>query len=107
MQASHTRLACRYARSFGTHPIGRSGCVQSVVYLGSGYVVTEPEAQNYFPATAMATLVDKNSRAGIGVSFSSSHGVSSLTDGALEVMLHRRIVDIGCRVDQGCAASEC
>ena len=55
-------------------------------YLGSGYVVTEPEAQNYFPATAMAALVDKGT-AGIGVSFSSSHGVSSLTDGTLKVML--------------------
>ena len=35
------------------------------------------------------------------MSFISSHGVSSLADGTLEVMLHRRFVDIGCRVDQG------
>lgn len=69
--------------------------------LGSGYVVTEPEAQNYFPATAMAALVDSESSAGVGISFASSHGVSSLGDGTLEVMLHRRMVDIGCRVDQG------
>ena len=69
--------------------------------LRSGYVVTEPEAQNYLPATAMAALVDSKSAAGIGVSFISSHGVSSLADGTLEVMLHRRFVDIGCRVDQG------
>ena len=75
--------------------------LQTLVYSCSGYVVTEPEAQNYFPATAMAALVDSTSAAGIGVSFVSSHGVSSLADGTLEVMLHRRFVDIGCRVDQG------
>jgi hypothetical protein len=92
------------ATALGPYPVGRSEYVQSLVYSGSGYVVTEPEAQNYFPATAMAALVDAKGGAGIGVSFISSHGVSSLTDGTLEVMLHRRMVDIGCRVDQGCAS---
>lgn len=75
----------------------------ALVHLDSGYVVTESQAQNYFPATATAALVDSDSSAGISVSFSSSHGVASLVDGSLEVMLHRRMVDIGCRVDQGCA----
>ena len=72
-----------------------------------GYAVMEPESQNYFPATAMASL--KTAAAvgldvdgpGVAVSFISAHGVTSLADGTLEVMMHRRMKDLGCRVDQG------
>jgi hypothetical protein len=72
-----------------------------------GYVVTEPEAQNYFPATTMAELRSVGGPDGgsggpsLAVSFASSHGVTSLAAGTLEVMMHRRLVDHGCRVDQG------
>eukprot|EP00729_Bicosta_minor_P015233 gene15233-31385_t len=91
----------------------------------SKYVVYEPEAQNYYPATAFASLegeatirslipssdddstnttVANHTSAGSGglaVAFNSAHGVTSPTDGTLEIMLHRRLVDHGCRVDEG------
>ena len=67
-----------------------------------GYVVAEPEAQNYFPATTMAELHSAaEDGPAFAVSFASSHGVTSLAPGTLEVMMHRRFVDHGCRVDQG------
>ena len=67
-----------------------------------GYVVAEPEAQNYFPATNMAELRSAAADGpSIAVSFASAHGVTSLAPGTLEVMMHRRLVDHGCRVDQG------
>ena len=70
-----------------------------------GYVVAEPEAQNYFPATTMAELRSSDDGGAdgpsIAVSFASSHGVTSQAPGTLEVMMHRRFVDHGCRVDQG------
>ena len=89
-----------------------------------GYTVYEPAAQNCrrthrsivhlrcpnlirvrlltdFPATTIATLGSTGGDKGLAVSFISSHGVTSPTDGTLEVMMHRRFVDHGCRVDQG------
>lgn len=65
----------------------------------ANYSVYEPAAQNYFPAAAMASLADES--AGVSLAFDAAHGVYSPDDGALEVMLHRRIIDHGCRVDMG------
>ena len=67
--------------------------------MGTPYVVWEPEAQNYYPATAMAAL--HGSSGGLTVAFNAAHGVTSRSAGALELMLHRRIVDHGCRTDEG------
>ena len=74
--------------------------------LGTPYVVWEPEAQNYYPATAAAALVAKDvviePRANaLVVAFNAAHGVTSRRSGSLELMLHRRLVDHGCRVDEG------
>jgi hypothetical protein len=70
-----------------------------------GYVVAEPEAQNYMPATCMAELRASSAVAkdgpSLAVAFTSSHGVTSLAPGTLELMMHRRFVDHGCRVDKG------
>ena len=67
----------------------------------STYNVTEPVAQNYFPVTSSATLQDDVAGRGLSLAFDAAHGVSSLADGDLEVMLHRRLVDNGCRTDEG------
>jgi hypothetical protein len=69
-----------------------------------GYVVAEPEAQNYMPATCMADLRSSSAAKdgpSLAVAFTSSHGVASLAPGTLELMMHRRFVDHGCRVDKG------
>ena len=68
----------------------------------STYIVYEEAAQNYFPATVAAALDEGEGRSGgLAVSFASAHGVTSPVDGMLEVMMHRRLVDHGCRIDNG------
>jgi len=72
----------------------------------ANYTVYEPAAQNYYPATAMAALRDQSAtnstaRRGLSLAFAAAHGVTSPVDGTLELMLHRRLVDHGCRVDEG------
>jgi hypothetical protein len=69
--------------------------------MGTPYVVWEPEAQNYYPATAMAALRSSDGGGALTVAFNAAHGVTSRSAGSLELMLHRRIVDHGCRTDEG------
>ena len=69
--------------------------------MGTPYTVWEPEAQNYYPSTAMAALRGGSSAEALTVAFNAAHGVTSRSAGALELMLHRRIVDHGCRTDEG------
>ena len=88
------QMVKRVWRDNSTHP---------TTALGTPYVVWEPEAQNYYPATAMAALVSNTSTAGgaLTVAFNAAHGVTSRRSSTLELMLHRRLVDHGCRVDEG------
>jgi hypothetical protein len=88
----------------------------------STYKVYEPVAQNTYPATAIAAIVDAHTGAnsdpdygaaavasdkdagstrGVALLLDAARGVSSVSDGSLDVMLHRRLVDHGCREDEG------
>eukprot|EP00039_Didymoeca_costata_P021082 m.343349 g.343349 ORF g.343349 m.343349 type:complete len:972 (+) comp22716_c0_seq1:109-3024(+) len=68
----------------------------------SDYIVYEPEAQNYYPSTSIAAIRDIDEKGdGLSLVYTSSRGVTSQKAGVLEVMVHRRLVDNGCRVDQG------
>ena len=53
--------------------------------------MTEPVAQNYFPVNSKILL--KDSQKQLGVLTDRSQGGSSLADGCLELMLHRRLLD--------------
>jgi len=55
------------------------------------YLISEPIAGNYYPSTYIAALYDEN--ASFSVALDAAAGVSSIQDGALEVMVHRRIQD--------------
>ena len=57
------------------------------------YTVVSPVAGNYYPLSTGMMLDDGET--GFGVLVDRAHGASSLQDGALEVMLHRRVL-YGC-----------
>jgi len=52
---------------------------------------TEPVAQNYYPVTSMITISDDEQQ--FGVVTDRAQGGSSLEDGSLELMVHRRLLD--------------
>ena len=54
------------------------------------YTTTEVTAGNYYPVNALAWLADSNQ--GMAVLVDRSQGCSSLQDGALEFMVHRRLL---------------
>ena len=68
---------------------------------GVNYTVFEPIAQNMFPATSMAVIRDAHGAGGLSLNFDASHAASSPTDGTLELLMHRRLLDHGCREDEG------
>ena len=68
---------------------------------GVNYTVFEPIAQNTFPATSMAVIRDAHGAGGLSLNFDASHAASSPTDGTLELLMHRRLLDHGCREDEG------
>lgn len=52
----------------------------------SSFIIDEPEAMNYYPASAIAALPSKSAEAnGLTVVFNAAHGVSSLADGPCSV----------------------
>ena len=53
-------------------------------------LVSQPVARNYFPVNAAATIKDASHQ--LTVLVDRSEGVASLTDGAIEFMLHRSSV---------------
>ena len=53
--------------------------------------MTEPVAQNYFPVNSK--MIVKDSATQLGVLTDRSQAGSSLSDGCLELMLHRRLLD--------------
>ncbi|XP_006823863.2 epididymis-specific alpha-mannosidase-like, partial [Saccoglossus kowalevskii] len=54
---------------------------------------TEPIAQNYYPMVSTAYIEDEKKDLRLTLLSERSHGVSSLTDGQMEVMLHRRLIN--------------
>eukprot|EP00937_MAST-01D_sp_MAST-1D-sp2_P000930 g930.t1 len=68
-----------------------------------GYTLYEAVAENMYPATSIAALRDARGggRPGLALTFDAAHAVSSPRDGTLELLLHRRHVDHGCREDEG------
>lgn len=104
---SGAQNACPFGRSWLTDANGlqmierawRDNSTSPKTAMGTPYTVWEPEAQNYYPATSMAAL--QSSSAALTVAFDAAHGVTSRSAGALELMMHRRIVDRGCRNDEG------
>ena len=65
-----------------THPHGRIGDADKGVRL----------AGNYYPVVSRAYLRDNSANLQFTVLTSHSHGGSSLTEGELEIMLHRRLL---------------
>ena len=53
--------------------------------------MTEPTAQNYYPVNAKIIIKDSTSQ--MGVLTDRSQGGSSLQDGCMELMVHRRLLD--------------
>jgi hypothetical protein len=57
------------------------------------YPVSEPAAGNYYPVNALLALEDQAKGLGFSVAVDRSLGGSSLADGSLELMVHRRTED--------------
>ncbi len=55
--------------------------------------LTEPVSSNYYPANSRAALVDPKSGLQFTVLTDRSQGVTSMNDGQLEFMVHRRLLD--------------
>ncbi|CAG0884875.1 unnamed protein product [Cyprideis torosa] len=51
----------------------------------------EPASQNYYPVTSSVSIEDESAR--LSVLVDRAQGVSSLADGELELMVHRRLLD--------------
>ncbi len=62
--------------------------------------IYEPVASNFYPATAFGLLQDVKDQRQLVVVSDRPHGVSSLNDGQLELMVHRRIAQ-SCHCDNG------
>ncbi|XP_033119415.1 epididymis-specific alpha-mannosidase-like isoform X2 [Anneissia japonica] len=57
------------------------------------YNVSEPIAQNYYPMVSTAFIEDVKSDIRFTALSERTHGVSSLGDGEIEIMLHRRLMN--------------
>ncbi|GHP04865.1 hypothetical protein PPROV_000361700 [Pycnococcus provasolii] len=68
--------------------------------------ISEPAAGNYYPITAFASIASDTTA--LGVAVDRPCGAASLTDGAVEVMVHRRLqFDDSLGVGEALAEDEC
>jgi hypothetical protein len=84
------------AGSFYTDANGREMVPRQYNARGPSYpplVVHEPVAGNYYPVNNMIALEDSSTDVALTVLTDVSQGGSSLADGTLELMVHRRIQD--------------